>query len=251
MREDDTAPRSAVAPVPQGPDSSGRRPDSGLARDLSDMAREMQAEPELSGVLKRIVTTALFEVDAADHGGISIIEGAQVHTEAASDELVTRIDDLQYRLGEGPCLTVLRDQQTARSAELARDPRWPRFGPEAAELGVRSMLSVQLFVEDDNLGALNLYSDRVDAFDDDDESVAMLLASHAAVAMKGNRLTGNLRTALVSRDLIGQAKGILMERYKIGAAQAFDLLVLASQRTHRKVRDVAEHLAATGELQTS
>jgi GAF domain-containing protein len=228
--------------------TSGRRPESGLARDLSELARQMRAEPDTAGVLRRIVDRALVEIDAAEWAGISAIQGEQVHTEAASDEIVRRIDDLQYRLAEGPCVSSLRDQETVRSDDLTLEDRWPRFAPAAAEQGVRSMLSVQLFVDGDNLGALNLYASMPKGFDDHDESVAMLLAAHAAVAMKGSQIEANLRTALASRDLIGQAKGILMERYVVNSAQAFDMLVLASQHCHRKLRDVAEQLAATGEL---
>jgi GAF domain-containing protein len=113
------------------------------------------------------------------------------------------------------------------------------------------MLSVQLFVEDDNLGALNLYAESPGSFDESDENVAMLLAAHAAIAIKGGRVEGNLRSALDRRDVIGQAKGILMERYKIDDSQAFDLLVVASQQTHRKLRDIAEELARSGELPTA
>ena len=136
-------------------------------------------------------------------------------TRAATDPLVQQIDDLQYRLGEGPCLTSLRDEVTVRAMDLRTEPRWVHFSRAAAELGVRSMLSVQLFVDDDNLGALNLYSGTPAAFDEVHESTAMPLAAHAAIAMKGSKVEGNLRDALDRRDVIGQAKGILMERYKI------------------------------------
>lgn len=109
------------------------------------------------------------------------------------------------------------------------------------------MLAVQLFVEDANLGALNIYATEPDAFTEHDESIAMLLAVHAAVAMTSHTTESNLRIALESRDTVGQAKGILMERYKISAVEAFHLLVVASQRTHRKLRDVADTLATTGD----
>ncbi|WP_142063664.1 ANTAR domain-containing protein [Pseudonocardia kunmingensis] len=98
------------------------------------------------------------------------------------------------------------------------------------------------------LGALNLYSDRVDAFDDESEHVGLLLASHAAVAMAGAQQQENLRAAIATRDLIGQAKGILMERYKVSEDQAFAILVRASQNANRKLRDVAEQLGSSGEL---
>jgi GAF domain-containing protein len=231
--------------------SSGDRPEPGLARDLSDLARQMQAEASNESLFDTIITAALWEVDAAEHAGISLIEGRQVRTEAASDELVEKIDELQYRAGDGPCLTSLREHITVRSADLETDARWPGFAREAAREGIRSMLSVQLFVEGDNLGALNLYASTPNAFTDDDESVGLLLAAHAAIAMKASSNKITLRAALVNRDIIGQAKGILMERFKIDQVEAFRLLTQASQRSNRKLFKIAEELALTGELRTT
>jgi GAF domain-containing protein len=228
----------------------GQPAQAGLARDLSELARELQADPSTVSLLERIVHAAVSEVPGAQHAGISEILGRQIVTRAGSDDLVREVDELQYRTGEGPCLTSLHEQITVRCDDLTREERWPQFAPLAVAQGVRSLLSVQLFVADDNLGALNLYADEPGAFSDDDESVAMLLAAHAAVAMKDSYVQTNLRRALETRDVIGQAKGVLMERYKISQGEAFDLLVLASQRTHIKLHDLAEKLAETGELTT-
>ena len=112
------------------------------------------------------------------------------------------------------------------------------------------MLSFQLFVQDDTFGALNIYSAEAGAFGHGSESTGMLLASHAALAMTAARTQAGLLTAVDTRDLIGQAKGILIERYKIAGVEAFGLLVASSQAVNRKLRDVAEHLVATGELLT-
>lgn len=223
-------------------------PGAGLARDLSNLAREMQAEHSMEALLQRVVEAAVTEVDPAEHAGISEIIHKEVSTCAATGPLVHKIDDLQYRLEDGPCLTSLRDERTVRTDDLQREPRWPRFAPAAAEYGVRSMLSVQLFVEGDNLGALNLYASAPGAFDDEHESTAMMLAAHAAVAMKDTRVEAELRAAIETRDVIGQAKGILMERFKISQDEAFSLLVAASQYTHRKLHDIADELARTGDL---
>jgi GAF domain-containing protein len=231
-------------------DSSGQRAEDGLARHLSELARELRAEPDTPALLLHIVLATVAEIDGAEHGGISLIEGQQMRTEAATDDLVQRLDQRQHELAEGPCVSSLRGEVTVRSDDFHDEARWPRFVAAAAQEGIRSMLSVQLFVEGDNLGALNLYATKPDAFSEHDESTAMALAAHAAVAMKGSRVENHLRNAVSSRDLIGQGKGILMERYKIGADEAFALLVLASQRTHVKLRDVAEALASTGELRT-
>jgi GAF domain-containing protein len=230
--------------------SAGQRPDPGVARDLSELARELQAEPSMDALLQRIVEAAVAEISSADYAGISEIDQKQVHTRAATDPVVQEIDHHQYRLGDGPCLTSLRDEVTVRVNDLGSESRWGRFPAAAVDEGVRSMLSVQLFVAGNNLGALNLYAREPGSFDETDESTAMLLATHAAIAMRGSKVEGNLHSALERRDVIGQAKGILMERYKINDSQAFDLLVVASQQTHRKLRDIAEELATTGALPT-
>jgi GAF domain-containing protein len=231
--------------------SSGDLPEEGLARDLSDLARQLQAESSMESLFDSIVAAALLEVDGAEYAGISVIQGRRVHTEAASDELVEKVDELQYRAGDGPCLTSLREHITVRSTDLETETRWPGFAREASGEGVRSMLSFQLFVESDNLGALNLYATVPDAFTDDDESVGLLLAAHAAIAMKASRNNINLRAALVNRDVIGQAKGILMERLKIDQVEAFRLLSQASKRSNRKLIVIAEELTLTGDLRTT
>ena len=111
-----------------------------------------------------------------------------------------------------------------------------------------SSLSLQLFVEGDNLGALNLYARQPHAFGEESEDVGLLLAAHAAVAVAGARAEEHLRRAVDSRDLIGQAKGILMERYKITADQAFQVLARVSQQTNRRLADVADELTQTGSV---
>jgi GAF domain-containing protein len=151
-----------------------------------------------------------------------------VHTVAATGPLPEQVDRVQYATQQGPCLDSLYDQKTVRMPRLADEQRWPDFVKAAASWAWESMLAVQLYVAGDDLGALNLFSTRVDAFDDEDERVALLFATHAAVAMADAQATERLERAVTSRDLIGQAKGILMERFRITDHQAFLLLVRAS-----------------------
>lgn len=228
--------------------SEGQDPNAGLARDFAELARTMATESDLAGVLYRVTSAAVLEIDGADYAGITLIEGREIQTEAASDEVVTLVDREQCRLQQGPCLEALRRERTVRTDDLHAEPRWPDFAAAALSLGIESMLAVQLFVNGKSLGALNIYSTTPNAFNDDDESTAMLLAAHAAVAMQATNDKVHLRTALESRDLIGQAKGVLMERHKIDSKQAFDLLVYASQRRQIKLRTIAEQLTITGEL---
>ena len=131
---------------------------------------------------------------------------------------------------------------------MAHEQRWPRFAAAAGEAGAASMLSFQLYVEKDNLGALNLYSYRPNAFDDESEQVGLMFASHAAVAFADAQKIDQLNHKAAPRDLIGQAKGILMERYNISSDRAFAVLVRVSQHNNRKLRDVAEELVSSRQL---
>ena len=228
--------------------STGEDIEIGLARQLGELARQMQAAPDMDALLQRLTETALAEIEGADHACISLVERGVVRSVAATDELVARVDTRESELQEGPCITSLREEVTVRSDDFAKENRWPRFVAAAMQDGIRSMLAVQLFVEEDSLGALNIYATRPNVFTAHDESVAMLLALHAAIAMKGSSTESHLRLAMDSRDMIGQAKGILMERYKISPIEAFQLLVVTSQNTHRKLRVVAETLATTGDI---
>lgn len=235
------------AEVGQGRTSGGAAPGPGIAQDMSRLARDLQAESDEQAVRQRIVAAAVREVDGATWAGMTVVKGKHLSTVAKTADFVAEIDRLQYRAGDGPCLTSLREHITVRSDDLRMETRWPGFSQAAARRGVLAVLAFQLFVERDSLGSLNVYADKPNAFDDD-ESIGLLLASHAAIALRGAMTEHNLRVALDSRDLIGQAKGILMERHKVNAQQAFDMLVYASQHQHRKLRDVAEGLTATGEL---
>ncbi len=167
---------------------------------------------------------------------------------AWTDELVRACDQAQYETRQGPCLDAVYEQRTVRLSDMRIEERWPEFTKRAAELGIATMLCFQLFVEGDNLGALNLYSQTTGAFDDESEHVGLLFASHASVAMAGAQRHEQLDRALATRDLIGRATGILMERHKLTSEQAFTLLIRASQITNIKLRDIADRLVTTGEL---
>ena len=220
-----------------------------LARQLSELARDLQEKHSLQDTLNGITQAAVDNVPGAQFAGITVVKGHRdVDTPAWTDELVRATDRAQYETGQGPCLNSVYEEQTVRVADMRSEQRWPEFAKRAVDLGVGSMLSIQLYVTGDNLGALNLYSEATEAFDDESEHVGLLLAAHAAIAMAGAQQQEQLVQSITTRDLIGQAKGILMERHKITAEQAFTLLIRASQLANTKLRDVAEHLTTTGEL---
>ena len=218
-----------------------------LAEELAAAARSMQAEGDFQHMLDRTVTLATELLKGCDCAGMSIVHRrAPIDTPAASDPLVVRGDELQYSLQEGPCLDAIWEEGTVHSRDLAQDPRWPRWGPQVvAELGVASMLSFQLYTSGDTLGALNLYSTHVDAFDDDDLTAGLLLAAHAAVALADSQKVEHLKTAAVNRTVIGQAQGILMERFGLTSDRAFAVLQRVSQTRNVKLHEIAAQLVAT------
>jgi len=231
----------------RGLTSSGGAGPAALAGQLSELARSLQAEPDVAGTLAVITAAAVSNIPGADYAAITLVtRSGRVTTPAASDTLIEAVEDLQNQTNQGPCLSTAREHVTIRVNDLATDGRWPLFASRAAGMGVRSMLSFQLFVRAENLGALNLYAREPDVFDDYDEDTGLLFASHAAVALVGAQHQQNSDRALVERDTIGQAKGILMERHKLDAAAAFGVLVRASQESNRKLSEAAHLVASAG-----
>jgi GAF domain-containing protein len=220
---------------------------SELGEELAAAARVMQGEVDTQHVLDRAVALAVEMVDGCDQAGVSTVHRkAPIDTAAASDPLVRRGDELQYSLQEGPCLDSIWHHETVHSRDLAADGRWPRWGPAVvAELGVASMLCFQLYTNADTLGALNLYSEQVDAFDEDDLTAGLVLAAHTAVALAGAQHVEQLRTAALNRTIIGQAQGILMERFRLSADRAFLVLRRVSQDRNVKLHQVASELVQT------
>src|SRR5215218_1205359 len=219
-----------------------------LARRLAEAARGLQQQTDPQQVLDRVVSLAVTMVPGAVEATITMVRARHVYSAAATSDLARWFDVLQDETGEGPCLDAIWHQQTTRVNDLAADPRWPVLGPRAGARGVGSMLCLQLFVHEDTLGALDLLAHEKLAFTDESEHIGLLLASHAAIAVANAQELGHAVIALVNRDLIGQAKGILMERFKITADQAFDVLAKVSQDTNRKLYAVAEDLTRTGTL---
>jgi GAF domain-containing protein len=241
------------ADTARGTDQPPREPaqhvDGDLAVKLSELARTLQDEGNVQDTFDAIVAAAVDTVPGAQYAALSVVEKRRVvKTRAGTHELTYQVDQLQYDTGQGPCLDAVYEQQTVRLPDMDVEQRWPQFTRRTSELGVRSMLSFQLYVQQDNLGALNLYSSHRNAFGDDSEHVGRLFAAHASIAMSGAQQLQHLTRAADVRDLIGQAKGILMERHKLTDDHAFSLLVRASQHTNTKLVEVARYLVATGEL---
>lgn len=200
-----------------------------------------------SEALALIVAGAVQTVPGAEHAGVSLLRGdGSIISYTPSSETVTEVDQLQSTYREGPCVTALWDEHTVVVDDLSAEAaRWPRFAPDAAAHGIASMLSFQLFSREDTLGALNLYSTERKGFTPDSQTLGSLFASHAAMALGEAQHAAHLHEALATRDVIGQAKGVLMERFGLDAAGAFAMLVRSSQQTNLKLVEVARWL--TGE----
>jgi GAF domain-containing protein len=216
---------------------------------MGQIARTIQQEHgDVDKTLYAITSAARDAIPGADAVSVSFVTGRRARSRAATDDLPQTIDQLQSRLDEGPCLDALRSETTVRVDDYTDDDRWPEFTAAAARAGAGSSLSFQLFVKGDNLGALNVYSHQPHAFEEDSETIGLVFASHASIALSAARQEEHLRRAVDSRDLIGQAKGILMERHRLTAAQAFPVLARTSSHTNRKLFDLAEELTTTGVL---
>ena len=220
-----------------------------LAGTLARSARHLHAHEDPEETLRAVVAAAVAIIPGAEDASIGLVTNrTHLHTEASSSQFATVLDELEEQTGEGPCLSAAYEHHSVLVDDTASEDRWPRFSARAGDAGAGSMLAVQLFVDGDNLGALNLYARRPHAFDSESVHVAELFASHAATAYSSARRQSHLLRATSTREIIGQAQGILIERHKVTADQAFSMLVAASQSSNVKLRDVADALVRTGVL---
>jgi len=219
---------------------------------LATIARDLLNEPDAPRTLDRVVQAAAHTLGPEVWASVSLVRARrEVDTPAASDDRAVRADQLQYELSEGPCLDAIWEQDTFQIDDMTSTDRYPRWSRAVAEqTGIRTSLSLQMFTDEEqnSLGGLNLYSPRLGTFDARTRGEALAFAAQAAVAVTSAQTEDNLRSALVTRTIIGQAQGILMERLKITAPQAFDLLSRVPQENNVKLRDVARQLAETGEV---
>jgi GAF domain-containing protein len=219
------------------------------ARAFVELAETLQSAPTPHRTAEEIVGYIRDQLDA-DHAGITLIRPRRrLETVAATDPLVEQADHLQYELDEGPCRDSSWHRETLLSSDLAEDSRWPQWARKAAALGIASVLAVELTsVEDRRIGAINVYWTRRRSFTADDVGFANLFARQAALALSTSFNEAQLNVALDTRKLIGQAEGILMERFCLDEPKAFEVLRRYSQDHNMKLRRVAEFLIATRRL---
>lgn len=216
------------------------------AVEITHAVEEINESRSLQETLDAIVRATKVSVPDFEHVSISVRHrDGTIETKAGSDQLVWELDAVQYDLHEGPCVDAIEHEPVVVVQNARREQRWPRYIPAAVEKGVRSQVGVQLFAQGKHIGGLNLYSTENDEVDQDSVETARLLATHAAIMLGHAQEEHHLNQALQSRKIIGQAIGILMERYRIDSDRAFQFLLRASSTGNIKLRDVAEELVTT------
>jgi GAF domain-containing protein len=195
--------------------------------------------------LERVTAAAVELIRGIDHADVLLIDDDRFESVAPTDPIAKELDDVQQRLQQGPCVRAALVDPLIRCTDLRSDSRWPEFASEATRLGIYSMLSVQLYTHRSGVGALNLLGREPHTFTQEAEALAAMLATHAALALSAVNTREQFASALASRDHIGQAKGILMERFDIDAVRAFELLTRLSQDINTPVREIAERVINT------
>ncbi len=226
--------------------------DEDFNRELAAAAREMQGEDGSEQAMERAVAIATEILPGCDAAGVCVVyRGDRIDTHATSNDTIRQVDALQHELQEGPCLDALREQDTVQSSDLSVDERWPHWGPEVAgRLGLFSIVSYRLFSSGESLGALNLYGKSRSAFSPDDVHDGIALAAHVGVALAGAQEVEHLEKAVAGRTVIGQATGILMERFDLTPDRAFAVLSRLSSQRNVKLRQLAEEIVRTRALPT-
>jgi hypothetical protein len=242
--------RQAFTPVSEGGASALRA----IAVMFAELGEQLRS-PDAASHFEALTRVAVARVAGAQAASVTTLRGGRFRTEAATDELARRGDALQYELGSGPCVDAIVDGTLYHPIDLRHDQRWPEFGRRVhAELGVGSMVSFRLngdFLADEMIAGLNLYAVQPDAFSTTAVGIGSLLATHGAVAIAAelNRhKVVNLEHALTTNREIGVAMGVLMARYRLTRRQAIDLLRITSQRSNRKLHDIAVEVGDTGVL---
>jgi GAF domain-containing protein len=220
-----------------------------LRESLEALSRLASDRLPLEGLLTQVATYAVQAIPGADGAGLTLLEHDRADTIVATSPFVTEIDDIQYGMNQGPCISAAREGQTVLSGSLGADPRWPRFGGRVARLGVHSALSLPLITPDGVVGAMNVYAHGKNAFDDRAAELGQIFAGPAAIAVQNahvlaqtRRLANQLQSALEVRGVIDRAVGIVMSRSGSTEHEALERLRSLSQHEHRKLAEVARQI---------
>jgi hypothetical protein len=219
-----------------------------FGKTLADMARTLRAQPDMQSTLQAAVDLAARHLEGRAQVSVSVVEGKKIDTPACTDERTALADALQYELGEGPCVDAIREHETFQIPDLRSDEIYPKWSRQVnIRTGFKGVVAYQLFTGHDTLGALNVYTEEPHPFELLDRTEGLLFATHVAVALQGARKEQRLNSALLTRNLIGQAQGILMERYDLSAQRAFEFLARISQAENIKLSEIAQRLVSDKE----
>jgi GAF domain-containing protein len=210
------------------------------------VAKAMNAPATLAETLRVIAESAKISVPGSDHVGVSVAHrDGRMETLAATDDFTLRLDELQYDLQEGPCVHAMRGHGVTLVEDASRETRWPRYMAAAVSMGLRSQMGVEMHLDDRSVGGLNFYSVDKPLRAEDVED-AKVFATHAAIAMRRAAMEDGFRAALDSRTVIGQATGMVMQRYGLDSERAFEFLVRTSSHRNTKLVQVAREIVASG-----
>jgi GAF domain-containing protein len=219
---------------------------SGIIREVAELVQALQQEDETDPdtVLEELTQSAASAMPGAQHAGITLASrNGKVRTAAATGRYPVLLDEIQQRHEQGPCLSAAWEHHVIRIDDIRLEKRWPAYCLDASkETPIRSVMSFRLFADHHNMGTLNFYAEQPRVFGDEAAEMGLILATHTAVAWTMVRRDEQFRSALASRDIIGQAKGMIMERFKIDAVQAFELLKRLSQSSNTALAVVARQL---------
>lgn len=223
-----------------------------LTAVLAQMGAVVLSAETIDTTIELVTTLAAETIPDTSGAGVTLVDARGKRSMAASDPLVERADALQYQFDSGPCLTAWRDQVTVRIDDTEAETRWPQWTAAAAELDLRAMLSVPLTTSEATIGAMKVYSGQPAAYNTRAEHLLELFARQAAILLSNaqaltdaRRLSAELTEALTNRDVIGQAKGVLIAQGAVDGEAAFAMLVAASQRSNTKLTEVARRVIAS------
>jgi GAF domain-containing protein len=229
-------------------------PDDGhgnAVAELTNLIADLQrGDPRTREGLRELLVNALRHIPGAQYAGMTEIGHDQaITTAAATNRFARLLDNIQQRHREGPCVSAAWKHHTVHIDDMESDDRWPRYRQDAlAQTPIRSVLAFEVFVDDDVVGALNFYSEQPGVFGEESIELGLIFAAHIALAWNMFRRSEQFRSALASRDIIGQAKGMIMARFHVDSVRAFELLKRLSQDSNVKLVDVAQSVIDTGRL---
>src|ERR1700694_503979 len=202
-------------------------------RRIAEIVQQLHRRPDADSdtVIAELAEQAAVEIPGAEYAGVTVTRNAKyIDTPAATHKWPILLDEIQQRHREGPCLTAAWEEKTIHVADLEADDGCPRYRRDASEqTPIRSIMAFQMFIAGETMGALNVYAEQPHAFGQESKDIGLIFAAHSSVAWNAARRDEQVKRALDSRDTIGQAKGMIMERYGVDAVQASELLRKLSQ----------------------